>query len=228
MSLVPVRYRRVENARYLQKLQHAIPSVIVLTDGVSHLQHDPHGVSLALGVAEVAVSLLVIGTVIRGFRVLRTAVATGRHEHAHHSIDWIDLSLGAMLLVESYAKFHANGRLARPTILMGAVLIVVGMFHGRIAACGGRRLELRVDDQGISVPGRFFRRLTLAWSEVAEITVGAATARVIALDGRDQQLNLADAINADAIRHALADARGRLDAHRAEVARAEVNDEVTG
>ena len=226
MSLVPVRYRRVENARFLQKLQHAIPSVIVLTEGVSHLQHGPHGVSLALGVAEVAVSLLVIGTVIRGFRVLRTAVAPGRH--AHHGIDWIDLTLGAMLLVEAYAKFHANGRLARPIILMGAVLIVVGIFHGRIAAWGGRRLELRVEDQGISVPGRFFRRLTLAWSEVAEITVGAATARVIALDGRDQQLNLADAINADAIRHALADARGRLDAHRAEVARADVNDEVTG
>ena len=202
--------------------------MIVLSDGISHLQHDPHGVSLALGVAEVVISLFVIGTVIRGFRQLRSAGSAGSHGHAHHGIDWIDLSLGAMLLVEAYAKFHANGRIARPMILMGVVLLIVGIFHGRIAAWGARRLELRVDDHGISVPGRFFRRLTLAWSEVAEITVGAATARVIALDGRDQQLNLADAINADAIRHALADARGRLDAHRAEVARAEVNDEVTG
>ncbi len=223
--MVLVRYRRVDNARFLQKLQHAIPSVIVLTDGISHLQHDPHGVSLALGIAEVVVSLLVIGTVIRGFRELRaarTSATAGQQAHPHHGIDWIDLSLGAMLLVEAYAKFHANGRLARPTILMGVVLIVIGLFHGRIAAWGARRLELRIDDRGISVPGRFFRRLTLAWSEVAEITVGATTARVIAVNGRDQPLNLADAINADEIRHVLADARARLVSHRAHVAGADV------
>ena len=212
MTAIPVRYRRVQRGQFLQKLQHAIPSVMVLSDGISHLQHDPHGASLALGVAEVVVSVLVIGSVIRGLRQLlsKTSAPAG---HAHR-IDWIDIFLGAMLLVEAYAKFHANGRLARPTILMGVVLLVIGLLHGRIAARGDRRLELRVDDHGISVPGRFFRRLTLPWAEVAEITIGSTTARLIAKDGRDQSLNLADAANADVIRHALADAAARLEAYR--------------
>jgi len=215
MPVISVRYRRVQRIQFLQKLQHAIPSVIVLTDGISHLQHDPHGTSLALGVAEVLVSVLVIGSVIRGFRQLVASTpAPSGHSHQAHGIDWIDLFLGAMLLVEAYAKFHANGRIARPMILLGVVLLVVGLLHGRLAAWGGRRFELRVSDAGISVPGRFFRRLTLAWCEVAEITVGAATARVIALDGRDQSLDLAGASNADAIRAVLADAKARLEAYR--------------
>jgi hypothetical protein len=214
MTAIPVRYRRAQKGLFLQKLQHAIPSVIVLGDGLSHLQHDPHGASLALGAAEVLVSVLVIGTVVRGFIKLRAGDAAAAHGPAHHGVDWIDLSLGAMLLVEAYAKYHATPDLPGPTVLLGVAMIVLGFVHGRIAAWGDRRLELRVDDAGISVPGRFFRRLSLAWPQVAEITDGPAIARVIALDGRDQQIDLADAVNADALRSALADARARLEAYR--------------
>lgn len=225
MTAIPVRYRRAQRGQFFQKLQHALPSVIVLGDGLDHLQHDPHGASLALGAAEVLVSVLVIGSVIRGFIKLR-AGATAAPGHAHHGVDWIDLFLGAMLLVEAYAKYHATAHLPRPTILLGVVMIVLGFVHGRIAAWGDRRLELRVDDGGISVPGRFFRRLTLPWPEIAEITVGPAIARVIARDGRDQQLDLADAINADSIREALAGARARLEAYRAaQTGRSEITTE---
>lgn len=215
MAAVPVRYRRVQRGRFAQKLQHALPSVIVLMDGLDHLQHDPHGASLALGIAEAGVSLAVIVTVVRGFRELIESAGTTHDGHAHHRVDWIDICLAAMLLVEAYAKYHANGHIARPTILLAVVLLIIGVMHGRIAAGGARRLELRVDDDGISVPGRFFRRLTLPWSEVAEITIGPGTARVIATNGREQALNLADAINADAIRHVLTEGRERLEAHRA-------------
>lgn len=214
MSAVAVRYRRVQRGQFAQKLQHALPSVIVLMDGVDHLQHDPYGASLALGIAEVGVSLAVIVTVVRGFRKLVKGGGSTHEGHAQHGVDWIDICLGAMLLVEAYAKYHANGHVARPIILMAVVLLIIGVMHGRIAAGGARRLELRVDDDGISVPGRFFRRLTLPWSEVAEITVGPGKARVIATNGREQGLNLADAINADAIRQVLNEARERLEAHR--------------
>lgn len=210
MTAITIRYRRVQKGQFLQKLQHAIPSVIVLTDGLDHLQHDPHGASLALGLAEVVVAVLVIGSVLRGFRKLLATAKGGGHADAHHGVDWIDIFLGAMLLVEVYAKYHATGRIARPMILLGVVLVIVGVFHGRLAAWGDRRLQLRIDEHGISVPGRFFRRLTLAWPEVAEITVGRTTARVIAVDGRDQVLNLGDALNADAIRAALTGAQSRL------------------
>ena len=210
MPTITIRYRRVQRSQFLQKFQHAIPSVIVLADGLDHLQHNPHGVSLALGVAEVLVAVLVIGSIVLGFRKLFAKSPGDAHADAAHHVDWIDIFLGAMLLVEAYAKFHATARLPRPMILLGVVLVTVGILHGRIAKWGDRRRQLRVDDTGISVPGRFLRRLTLAWHEVAEITIGPVTARVIAVDGRDQTVALSDAINSEAIRHALADARTRV------------------
>lgn len=212
MIAVPVLYRRAQKGQFVQKLQHAIPSVVVLGDGISHLQHDPHGMELALGVAEVGVSVLVIGSVIRGLRRLRALSAAAVHApHSAHGVDWIDISLGAMLLVEAYAKYHANGHIARPTLVLAATMFVVGFNHGRIAAWGARRRELRIGDEGISVPGRmFFTRLTLAWKEVAEITIGPETARVIATDGRDKSIDLGDVLNVDAVRQALAEAKARV------------------
>lgn len=216
MIAIPLHTRRVQRGQFAQKLQHAIPSVVVLGDGISHLQHDPHGIDLALGVAEIGVSVLVIGSVIRGFRQLRAHRAAALHApHSTHGIDWIDVSLGAMLSVEVYAKYYANGHIARPTILLAVTMFVVGFNHGRLAAWGSRKRELRITNDGISVPGRFFTRLTLPWAELAEITIGPDKARVIATDGRDKQIELADAFGADAIRAALLEAQARHGAYRA-------------
>ena len=74
-----------------------------------------------------------------------------------------------MLAVEAYAKYHANGHIARPTILLAVFMLGLGLAHGRLAAWGDRRRQLRIDDDGISLPGRLFRRHTLAWAEVASI-----------------------------------------------------------
>jgi hypothetical protein len=76
MISVPIRYRRAERGQFLQKLQHAIPSVIVLGDGMTHLTHDPHGIELALGLFEVGAALAVMGAGVRGFRTLVKACST--------------------------------------------------------------------------------------------------------------------------------------------------------
>ena len=193
----------------MQKLQHAVPSIVVLGDGIEHLTHDPHGASLALGVAEVGVSVLVIGSVIRGFRRLRSQMAgTGQgHAHAHHAVDWIDLCLAAMLAVEAVAKYAANGHIARPTILLAVTMLVVGLAHGCIAAWGDRRRELRIDEAGISIPGRFFRRHTLSWAEIASFDLTDTVAVITPVAGKTQRINLADVMQPAAIREALADAR---------------------
>jgi hypothetical protein len=215
MITVPLHTRRVQRGQFLQKLQHAVPSVVVLGDGISHLQHDPHGLDLALGAAEVGVSLLVIGTVIRGFRKLRAQPAAAAHApHSTHGVDWIDISLGAMLLVEAYAKYHANGHIARPTLLLAFSMFAIGFSHRRIAAWGSRKRELRVTDDGVSVPGRFFSRTTLRWEDIAEIAIGPDKARVIPVNGRDQVIDIGDALDRDAVRAALEDARSRLDQSR--------------
>ena len=209
MIAVPIRYRRQERGLFIQKLQHAVPSTVVLTDGIEHLSHEPHGMTLAIGVAEVAVSVLVIGSVIRGLRQLRkpkTADA-GTHAHQHHGVDWIDICLGAMLSVEAYAKFHATAHLPRPTMLLAATMLTVGLLHGKLAAIGDRRRELRVGAEGISMPGKPFQRLTLTWPEVQSIEMDDRAAVITAIDGRSKRIDLHDAVHPKGVREALLAAR---------------------
>jgi len=153
---IPVRYRRTEKARFLQTLQHAVPSVIVLGEGINHLTHDPHGASLALGIAEVGVATLVIGSVLRGFRRLRAQLTRGEQHHAHRGIDWIDVCLGAMLAVEAYAKYDATGRIARPMIVLSLAMFALGFLHARMAAWGDRRRELRITEEASACPAPSF------------------------------------------------------------------------
>lgn len=215
MIAIPIRYRRAERGLFVQKLQHAIPSVVVLGDGLDHLSHNPHGAELALGVFEVVASLLVMGSVVRGIRDLRKRTATEHADHTgHHGIDWIDIFIGVMLSVEAYAKYHATHHIPRPTILLAVVMVMIGLFHGRLAAWGDRRRELRVSAEGISVPGRFFRRLTRPWAEVASIETDHRAAVVTAIDGRSQRIDLSDAFQPTAIREALMSARTFLDESR--------------
>jgi hypothetical protein len=217
MISVPVRSRRAQRGQFAQKLQHAVPAVVVLIDGIAHLSHDPHGLDLWLGIAEVAVSLLVIGSMIRGFRALRQQIAASDHAaHSHHGIDWIDISLGAMLSVEAYAKFHDTARLPRPTIVLALTMFALGLLHGRIAAWGNARRELRVDGVGIRVPGRtpLSRSLTLAWAEVASIEADDRFAVVTATDGRTRRIDLSDVLQPKAVRDAIVAARASLDEAR--------------
>ncbi len=213
MIAIPIRYRRTHKALFVQKLQHALPSFVVLGDGIAHLSHDPSGIDLALGIVEVGVAVLVIGSVTRGFRELRQHTAAAHADQVHaHGIDWIDLSLAAMLSIEAYAKYHATAQIPRPTILLAVAMFAIGMFHGRIAAWGDRRRELRVGPEGISVPGkRGFSRLTLAWAEVASIELDDRAAVVAATDGRSQRIELTDAFQPKAVRDALMSARTLLD-----------------
>jgi hypothetical protein len=212
MISVPIRYRRAQRGLFIQKLQHAVPSIVVLGDGIDHLSHEPHGLDLWLGVAEVGVSLLVIGSVIRGFRKLRAETAANLEvHHQHHGIDWIDICLGAMLSVEAYAKFHATAHIPRPTIVMALAMFAFGILHGRIAAWGDRRRQLRVGADGISVWVRPFKQLTLAWAEVASIEIDDRAAVVTAIDGRTQRIDLTDVLNPKAVREALMAANTFLD-----------------
>jgi len=215
MIAVPVRYRGSQRALFVQKLQHAIPSIVVLGDGLEHLSHDPHGVELALGVFEVGAAVLVAGSVIRGFIELRKHTAAAHADHVHaHGVDWIDISLAVMLSVEAYAKYHANGHIPRPTLLLASVMLAVGLLHGRLASWGDRRRELRVGPDGISWPVKPFFRRTLTWAEVASIEIDDRSAVIKAIDGRSKRLDLTDVLQPKAVRDALLSARTFLDGAR--------------
>lgn len=213
MISVPIRRRSAEKGLFLQKLQHAIPSIVVLGDGLDHLSHNPSGAELALGVFEVAAAMLVMGSVVIGLRKLRKKAA---HEvpHPHHGVDWIDICIGLMLGVEAYAKYHSTHHIPRPTIVLALAMITIGLAHPRIAAWGERRRHLRVSAEGISLPVKPFSRMNLAWVDVAEITINDRYAAVIATDGRQQRFEFADLTHGPALRDALMQANTFLDEAR--------------
>ncbi len=217
MIAVPIRYRRSQRALFIQKLQHAVPSIVVLGDGLEHLSHEPTLADLALGGFEVVASVLVMGSVLRGFRQLRHHTSQAHaDDHHQHGVDWIDISLGVMLLVEAYSKYHANGHIPRPTLLLAAMMFGIGSFHGRLAAWGDRRRELRVGADGISMSYRKFLRMTLAWDQVASIDAGDRWAVITATDGRSHRIDMQDVLHPTAVRDALMRARTFLDeAHHA-------------
>jgi hypothetical protein len=215
MIAVPIRYRRSQRALFVQKLQHAVPSIVVFGDGLEHLSHEPGLADLALGGFEVVAAALVMGSVLFGIRQLRHQTAKEHaDEHHQHGVDWIDISLGVMLLVEAYSKYRASGHIPRPTLLLSAVMFAVGSLHGRLAAWGDRRRELRVGADGISVPRRKFLRMTLPWDKVASIESDDRWAVITAMDGRSGRIDMQDVFHPKAVRDALMSARTFLDAAR--------------
>ena len=218
MISVPIQYRRTAKAQFIQKLQHAVPSFVVFGDGVEHLSHREDALDLVLGSTEVVVSVLVVGSVFRGLRALRAHMARTDHvhQHAHHGVDWIDICIGIMLMVEAWSKYHASGHIARPTLLLALVMIALGVTHGRLLAFGARRRELRIDGDGISVATKPFNRMSLKWPEVASIEIGDRWAVISATNGRSRRIDLSDVMRPQAVRDALMQARTLLDdAHHA-------------
>ena len=148
-QVVPIRSRRRDVAQLLQKLQHVLPAAALLFQGVSRLQHEPHGWSLLLAAGEVGISVLVVGAFIRTVRAARrTHDADHGDAHASHGVDWVDLLIGAMLGVEVWAHWYESGHIKRPTVVMAVGIFVVGLLHGRSPRAGGGGWRSRLTTPG--------------------------------------------------------------------------------
>ncbi|MEZ5318998.1 MAG: hypothetical protein R2752_16475 [Vicinamibacterales bacterium] len=236
MISVPLRLRRARRAQLFQKIQHALPAAFLLPDGLARLRAEPHGLGVLLGATEVVASAAVAFLLFKAIRAARRPMPTpaadrgerpggtrgaarggngagdhaGHHDASHGGIDWVDVALAGLLATEAFVHRAETGHLPRPTIVLAPAMLVLGLMHGRIQAWGNRRRALRVGDDGISIPGRFFGRLTASWAEVASIEIGPAAARVALKDGRSRTIDLAGAENQPAIARALEAARERL------------------
>jgi len=208
-QLVPIRSRKREFAQVMQKLQHVVPAAPLLFQGVTRLQHEPHGWSLLLAVAEVGISVLVLGTFVRQLRSTRSP-DDDDHGHGGHGVDWIDVAIGVMLGIEVWAHWYETGHVKRPTVLMAVGIFVIGLLHGRIAARAGRRLALKIDDTGVAIGGRPFRNFTATWHELADVVIEPQRARLVRRDGKTREIDFQDLRNAADVRAALEGIRLRL------------------
>jgi hypothetical protein len=130
----PRRERRRAVGRLLQKIQHAVPALVLLQHGYEGVSHGAHGWHLLLSIAQVLVAVTVIVAVVVAIRTLRRQMAGGRLPHLHLGIDWLDIFLAGMLFVEVWTRYHDVGRIPRPTLLLAVIMLIVGVYGGRFAA----------------------------------------------------------------------------------------------
>ena len=132
----PVTSRRAQRravGRIIQKVQHAVPGFVLFQHGLHAIQGGEHGWHLALGVAELATSAAVFVSLILVIRDVAGHIRAGTAPHLHTGIDWADIFLGLMLFTEAAAKYPVSHKIWSPTFLLAVVMIVLGLFGGKIA-----------------------------------------------------------------------------------------------
>jgi hypothetical protein len=210
--VVPLRSRRQRRALAVQKFQHVLPAIPLLIAGLQALAAAARGLPLVLALFEIGTSILLLGTVVRELRAVRN-----RHvSHGAHHVDWFHVFAAGVLLAEAAEHWHETHHWKRPTLLMAAVTLALGLLHGWIDRYSERRRALRLDDDGIYVGGRPFGSFRAAWSEVEGVDVGERFATIRARGGRERRIDLSDCEQPAPLRAALADAATRLRALTAE------------
>lgn len=202
---LPLVSLRRERRRWVQKLTHVLPAVMLLGAGVSRLRAGEQGFGLALAVAELAVSALLLRTLAK-----EIAAAQKAHAHPHQGVDWFEIFAAGVLALEALEHWHTTGHLPRPTVLTALLTLGLGLFHRQFADFVGPRRALRIDHEGIRVRSRFRRQLFAPWSDVERIDLDESKARIVARGGRERSFDLTDLRNAAEVRQALFEAQGRL------------------
>lgn len=205
---VPLRSRRVQRGEFFQNVQHAIPAVPLMLQGLKALGDGAHGFELALAIVEVVTSAFLLVTVVRGFR------SASHDSHHAHGVDWAHIWAAGVLLAEVGEHWHLTHHIQRPAILTAVVTLGLGLFHPQLAHRKARGRQLRIDDDGIVVMRRPLPKWHSTWKELATVTVGEREAVLRTLSGRERRINLADLFNAADVRSALLVAQQRLEEHR--------------
>lgn len=203
-TTVPLRSRKRKRGQLLQKAQHVIPAVPLLSAGVQALADHPYGLALVLALFEIGTSLLLLWTVVKELRSIRAAHTHGAH--ASHGVDWFHIFAAGVLLAEAAEHWHLTHHWRRPTLLTAAFTLLLGLLHGRIERFSEDRRALRLDDEGIHIGGRFFTSFDAKWAEIEAVEIGDRCATIRAADGRERVIDLSDCENPGPIRAALDEA----------------------
>jgi hypothetical protein len=212
--VVPLHSRLRRRGQLAQKLQHAIPTVGLLTAAFQALNAGAHGVELALAVAEIVTSVVLLRLLVRSIRAVRAPGV----DHAHHGVDWYDIWAAGMLFLEAAERYHLRHRIPAASLTTAAATLAIGLLHGRLAARNEQRRSMRLTSDHLVIGGRnkFVRRFTARWDEIAEIRIGDREAAIRTHQGKTRTLNLADLENAPAVRDALTRAQERWAARQQE------------
>jgi len=206
---VRMHSRRVERAAFAQHIQHAIPAAGLVAAAFQSLTTGARGFELALAIAEIVTSALLIGGILRGVRAFRSC----DHEQTPHvhRIDWLDIFAAGVLFSEAAEHWHRTHRDAGPIVLKAVATLALCVTHARMRGLFGRRRALELTADHLIVPGKPFRGIKARWSDVQRITLTEQQAEIVLSSGRRRRINLRDLRNAADVRAVLAQAQLRLE-----------------
>lgn len=207
--VVPLKSMRQARAKAVQKLQDAVPAAVLVADGVSRVSAASAIWSYTLGGLEIVSGGLVVLSFVRTMRSVRRKPIDAETPHEPHAaVDWSDLFLGAMLVIEVIAHHEETGHWKRPTLLTAAAAFGFGLFHGRFSRFVERRRSLRVTDAGIRL-AHPFRGITASWSDVTAFDLSDTEAVITTSTGKRRRIDLTDVTNLRDVRPVLEAARTR-------------------
>jgi hypothetical protein len=199
---LPLHSKRRARADALQHLQHAIPAFGLAITGLQALAAGAHGFELVLAIAEVVTSTVLVAAAARHLRHPHSALG-------HQRIEWVTLFAAAMLFTEAAEKFHATGRLWTPQTLTALATVVVA-FTGKRRQ---RRRMLSISPERLVISrGRFRKKLSAPWEDIASIEIHEREALIYTRDGGRRRLDLSDLENRSDVVAAMRDAQARLHA----------------
>lgn len=137
-QISPGRAKRRAIGRILQKVQHAVPGVVLLQHGLHAFAEGAHGWHLALAGAEILTATAVFISLLLAMRKLAGHLRAGEIPHLHTGIDWTDVFLGLMLYTEVAARYPAVHKIWSPTFLLGTAMIALGFFGEHIVKLKAR------------------------------------------------------------------------------------------
>ncbi|HTU99130.1 MAG TPA: hypothetical protein VMF13_01225 [Luteitalea sp.] len=181
--------RRIARVQKVQALRHVGIGLLLAWTGAGSLL-DGHHASWVDVVAIVA-GLLLLGAFVREQRH-----ATGAHAAHGHRIGWVDVFAAAVTLVEAWHLAHLGKRgLPFAYLLLAVLLLLIGLFHGRIQAA--RRLI--VDDHGFDVRLMPWRRIRASWTDIASISAEHGIVSLVRANGHQERLDLTDSPERDRV-----------------------------
>lgn len=119
--------------RLVQKAQHAVPGAVLLNEGLARIREGVEGWHLALSISELATAAAVAVSLLWAVWKLAGDFRAGRAPHLHFGIDWADIFLGLMLFTEVASRYPVRHKIWSPQMLLGIVMIMLGIFGGRLA-----------------------------------------------------------------------------------------------
>jgi mannose-6-phosphate isomerase-like protein (cupin superfamily) len=203
-TAIPFLSRLRERALVAQKAPNVLGALALLGDGVLRAQHETQTYGWVLSGAEVLVSTLVLVAFVRAL-VSAFKAKPDDHQPSRFGIDWVDLLLAAMFVVEAVAHHDETNHWSGPTVVLAATMFTTAILHRPISTLARRRRGLIMSNKGLRV-GRRFHRFKADWSILKPITVSERWAVLETLDGRVHRIDLSDLGNERQVREALREA----------------------